>query len=339
MTDKDAKDTRSPGELMAVALGGVEGERRQRIRNVATWRQSVAKTNPKVERPSAPSAKHRTVDMNLKTPPQQQTLALGFYLEPQRPTESVLHARPIDNRIGPGFGKPKLGPGCCMYCGKEGGVSFPTGKLAHGECIAKECPDVIPVPFGGHAAVAAAEARVAARKQPIITNGRGIKKAPPGDVWWVSEVWSKCNDRWRSPSRAGDIWPEPPRVEFTMLGMQLETGVGNQGSKGAMYAHAGREAKRRQQAFLTTRSKCQQFVGWPVRITLTRISPCELDDDNLGTAFKRIRDGICEALGFRDDKNRDGYLQWHYAQEKGGKRKDKMGSAVAHVKVKVEVLR
>jgi hypothetical protein len=124
-----------------------------------------------------------------------------------------------------------------------------------------------------------------------------------------------------------------------MFGLQLETGVGNQGSKGAMYAHAGREAKRRQQAFLTTRSKCQQFAGWPVRITLTRISPCELDDDNLGTAFKRIRDGICEALGFRDDKNREGYLQWHYAQEKGGKRKDKAGSAVAHVKVKCEVLR
>lgn len=257
---------------MAVALGGVEGERRQRVKNAATWRQSVAKTNPKVERPSTPSAKHRTVDMNLKTPPQQQTLALGFYLEPQRPTESVLHAKPIDNRIGPGAGK---------------------------------------------------------------------KKSPPGDVWWVSEAWSKAR-KLADDARAAwgiEAGVGPRDVEFTMLGMQLETGVGNQGSKGAMYAHAGREAKRRQQAFLTTRSKCQQFVGWPVRITLTRISPCELDDDNLGTAFKRIRDGICEALGFRDDKNRDGYLQWHYAQEKGGKRKDKAGSAVGHVKVKCEVLR
>lgn len=261
------KDDRSPEELMRVAMGGEAGTARQRSKNVATWRQSVAKTNPKVERPSTPSAKHRTVDMNLKTPPQQQTLALGFYLEPQRPTESVLHARPIDNRIGPGVGK---------------------------------------------------------------------KKAPPGDVWWVSAHWAKAfTVRNSSPVFIESIAP----VEFTMLGMQLETGIGNQGSKGAMYAHAGREAKRRQQAFLTTRSKCQQFVGWPVRITLTRISPCELDDDNLGTAFKRIRDGICEALGFRDDKNRDGYLQWHYAQEKGGKRKDKAGSAVAHVKVKCEVLR
>lgn len=326
---------------MRVAMGGEAGTARQRSKNVATWRQSVAKTNPKVERASTPSAKHRTVEMNLKTPPQQQTLALGVYLEPQRPTESALHARPINNRIGPGFGKLKVGPGCCMYCGKEGGVSFPTGKLAHGECIAKECPDVIPVPFGGHAAVAAAEARVAAKKQPIITNGRGIKKAPPGDVWWVSEAWSKAR-KLADDARAGwgiEAGVGPRDIEFTMLGMQLETGVGNQGSKGAMYAHAGREAKRRQQSFLTTRSKCQQFVGWPVRITLTRISPCELDDDNLGTAFKRIRDGICEALGFRDDKNRDGYLQWHYAQEKGGKRKDKAGESVGHVKVKVEVLR
>jgi hypothetical protein len=218
--------------------------------------------------------------MNLKTPPQQQTLALGFYLEPQRPTETI--AAPYMKSV--------------------------------------EAPKPIVV-------------------RPA--HGVGKKKAPPGDVWWVSEAWSKAR-KLADDARAAwgiEAGVGPRDVEFTMLGMQLETGVGNQGSKGAMYAHAEREAKRRQQAFLTARSKCQQFVGWPVCITLTRISPCELDDDNLGTAFKRIRDGICEALGFRDDKNREGYLQWHYAQEKGGRRKDKAGSAVAHVKVKCEILR
>jgi hypothetical protein len=50
-------------------------------------------------------------------------------------------------------------------------------------------------------------------------------------------------------------------------------------------------------------------------ITLTRIAPRPLDDDNLPRSFKAIRDGVADALG-RDDRVGSG-LEWKYAQEKG----------------------
>lgn len=54
-----------------------------------------------------------------------------------------------------------------------------------------------------------------------------------------------------------------------------------------------------------------------VTVTLTRISPLELDDDNLSSAFKHVRDGVADALGIDD---RDRRVQWLYAQTKGAVR-------------------
>lgn len=56
-------------------------------------------------------------------------------------------------------------------------------------------------------------------------------------------------------------------------------------------------------------------VAFPVVINLTRISPRELDDDNLRPALKSIRDGITDALGLKDD--RDKRLTWTYDQRRG----------------------
>lgn len=50
-------------------------------------------------------------------------------------------------------------------------------------------------------------------------------------------------------------------------------------------------------------------------ITLTRIAPRKLDDDNLRGALKAVRDGVADALGFVDDS--DDALTWKYGQEKG----------------------
>jgi hypothetical protein len=50
-------------------------------------------------------------------------------------------------------------------------------------------------------------------------------------------------------------------------------------------------------------------------VTLTRIAPRPLDDDNLPRSFKAIRDGVADALG-TDDSARSN-LRWRYAQEKG----------------------
>lgn len=54
-----------------------------------------------------------------------------------------------------------------------------------------------------------------------------------------------------------------------------------------------------------------------VTVTLTRISPLELDDDNLSSAFKHVRDGVADALGVDD---RDRRVRWLYAQTKGAVR-------------------
>jgi hypothetical protein len=51
----------------------------------------------------------------------------------------------------------------------------------------------------------------------------------------------------------------------------------------------------------------------PATITFTRYSPGILDDDNLRSAFKAIRDGIADAFKVND---RDSRYTWVYKQEK-----------------------
>lgn len=49
----------------------------------------------------------------------------------------------------------------------------------------------------------------------------------------------------------------------------------------------------------------------PLRVTLTRIGPRELDTDNLARACKAVRDGVADALGVKDNDPR---VSWSYAQ-------------------------
>lgn len=57
-----------------------------------------------------------------------------------------------------------------------------------------------------------------------------------------------------------------------------------------------------------------KVVPMPCRITLTRIGPQQLDDDNLAGAFKAARDGIADRLGVPDNDPR---VSWRYAQQHG----------------------
>jgi hypothetical protein len=52
----------------------------------------------------------------------------------------------------------------------------------------------------------------------------------------------------------------------------------------------------------------------PCIVTLTRISPRKLDDDNLQGAFKGVRDEVADWLGVDDGDSR---VTWLYAQRKG----------------------
>ena len=51
----------------------------------------------------------------------------------------------------------------------------------------------------------------------------------------------------------------------------------------------------------------------PCIVTMTRLSPGTLDDDNLQGAAKAVRDGIADRLGIDD---RDKRVQWRYEQER-----------------------
>jgi hypothetical protein len=55
--------------------------------------------------------------------------------------------------------------------------------------------------------------------------------------------------------------------------------------------------------------------GETAEVQLHRIGKRQLDDDNLGTAFKAVRDEVAAALG-RDDGPK-APIKWSYSQEQG----------------------
>lgn len=52
----------------------------------------------------------------------------------------------------------------------------------------------------------------------------------------------------------------------------------------------------------------------PVTVTMTRIAPRKLDDDNLASGFKATRDGVADWLGVNDADKR---VTWVCRQEAG----------------------
>jgi hypothetical protein len=69
------------------------------------------------------------------------------------------------------------------------------------------------------------------------------------------------------------------------------------------------------------RVKAQRFAAiavpvhpLPCVVTLVRVAPRALDDDNLRSAFKALRDGIADRLGVKDNDPR---VRWEYAQVRG----------------------
>jgi len=79
-----------------------------------------------------------------------------------------------------------------------------------------------------------------------------------------------------------------------------------------------RIAHQRGETVLFLRSKAKKPRVPGARITLARIAPRGLDeDDNLPMSLKHIRDGVCQWLGV-DDKRREvvsfTYVQWKHAQ-------------------------
>ena len=73
-----------------------------------------------------------------------------------------------------------------------------------------------------------------------------------------------------------------------------------------------------QRAWRVKQHRLATFVMTPAHklpcvVTMTRLSPGELDDDNLRSAMKGARDGIADRLGVQDNDKR---VEWRYEQEK-----------------------
>jgi hypothetical protein len=71
-----------------------------------------------------------------------------------------------------------------------------------------------------------------------------------------------------------------------------------------------RDAQRSAVAYRWPREKLAALLV----VTLTRIAPRELDDDNLRAALKSIRDGVATKLRVDD---RSDLVRWEYRQERG----------------------
>jgi hypothetical protein len=78
--------------------------------------------------------------------------------------------------------------------------------------------------------------------------------------------------------------------------------------------HWARKAKR---------VKTQRRMAWalvppgiplPAVVTLSRVAPRVLDDDNLRPALKAVRDGVADRLGIHDNDPR---VDWRYSQARG----------------------
>lgn len=81
-------------------------------------------------------------------------------------------------------------------------------------------------------------------------------------------------------------------------------------------AQAGRKATERRLGTLAITGSAEAVPPLPVVVTLTRVAPRALDDDNLAYSFKAIRDGVADGLGVRDNDPR---VSWRYEQRKSAK--------------------
>jgi len=79
------------------------------------------------------------------------------------------------------------------------------------------------------------------------------------------------------------------------------------------------KSKRGERETLGVEGKAPGFmvsIDCPVFVRITRISPRQLDDDNLSGGCKELRDAIAASLGRKGDSEKDG-MKWEYKQEKG----------------------
>jgi len=79
--------------------------------------------------------------------------------------------------------------------------------------------------------------------------------------------------------------------------------------------HWAAKHKRTDAQKRATRAKCPLWTGGPLLVvTLTRVAPRRLDDDNLRGALKSVRDAVASWLRIDDASL---LVRWEYQQETG----------------------
>jgi hypothetical protein len=95
------------------------------------------------------------------------------------------------------------------------------------------------------------------------------------------------------------------------------------GNKGGHWAVRARRTKAQRNAVLLAMKTAggginplavEQTHGARLAVTLTRVGPRALDDDNLAYAFKACRDSVAAYFGIDDADPR---IEWVYGQQKG----------------------
>lgn len=114
----------------------------------------------------------------------------------------------------------------------------------------------------------------------------------------------------------------------TMKTMKVETFITVKTvSEGNMREHWGSRAGRHKKQKTATALALKPYadcVKLPCHVTLIRISPRPLDDDNLQFSFKAIRDAVADFLipGLKAGRaDNDPRITWGYDQRKEGKEK------------------
>jgi len=79
--------------------------------------------------------------------------------------------------------------------------------------------------------------------------------------------------------------------------------------------HWAKKSKRTASQRSSARLCCPRWGAGPILVVrLTRVSPRQLDSDNLASALKAVRDGVADWLRIDDGSP---LVRWEYGQEQG----------------------
>lgn len=119
---------------------------------------------------------------------------------------------------------------------------------------------------------------------------------------------------------------------FHLPGMRLNTTSNTGGHWRTKAVEANRQ---RSVAFASIRAWIHLAPKFPCRVTIVRIGKRKMDDDNLASSAKHVRDGVADAYGVDDGDER---WEWRYRQEswKGGEYGSWKAGPVYGVRIEIE---